>query len=154
MTHPLNSADIRVASPEISNSCYVKKYGYVLHFDAHSLIYLTFFDSLRVVLNNIVAISMMSAKLALYLLKTKAFWNKDHEVLAVHDDTYKILSCDSNYFVDVVMWSKLGNSSIYTREVIITSILRGFDQKNLFIQGLLLIQNTYFGTGTIDGLFV
>ena len=34
VTHPLSSADINIFSPEISKSCYIKKYGYRLHFDA------------------------------------------------------------------------------------------------------------------------
>ena len=65
---------------------------------------------------------MMSAKLAtLGLLKIKVFWNKGYDVIiSVHDVTNKILSRDSNYIVDVVMFS---NSSISMREVIITSIL-------------------------------
>ena len=72
-----------------------------------------------------VTILMMSAKMAtLGLLKIKVFWNKGYDVIiSVHDVTNKILSRDSNYIVDVVMWPKFGNSSISMREVIITSIL-------------------------------
>ena len=75
---------------------------------------------------------MMSAKMATpELLKIKVFWNKGHDVIisvhdvmiSVDDVTSKILSRDSNYIVDVVMWSKFGKSSISMREVIITSIL-------------------------------
>ena len=69
---------------------------------------------------------MMSAKLAtLDLLKIKIFWNKGYEVtISVHDATNKILSRDSKYIVDLVMWLKFGNSSISMREeVVITSIL-------------------------------
>ena len=68
---------------------------------------------------------MMSAKMATpELLKIKVFWNKGHDIIiSVHDVTSKILSRDSNYIVDVVMWPKFGNSSISMREVIITSIL-------------------------------
>ena len=58
------------------------------------------------------------------LLKIKVFWNKCYDVIIyVHDVTNKILSLDSNYNVDVVMWTKFGNSSIDVREVIIVSIL-------------------------------
>ena len=47
------------------------------------------------------------------LLKIKLFWNKGYGVMiSVHGITNKILSCDSNYIVDVVMWPKFGNSSI------------------------------------------
>ena len=68
---------------------------------------------------------MMSAKLAtLGLLKIKAFWNKGYDVIASNCDvTNKVLSPDSNYIVDVVMWPMFGNSSISMREVIIISIL-------------------------------
>ena len=67
----------------------------------------------------------MSAKMATpSLLKTTVFWNKGYGVIIPVDDvTNKILSRDSNYIVDVVMWPKFGNSSISMREVIITSIL-------------------------------
>ena len=72
-----------------------------------------------------VAILMMSAKMATSgLLKIKVFWNKDYDVItSVNDVINKSLSHDSKYIVDVVMWPKFGNSSIYIREVIITSIL-------------------------------
>ena len=73
---------------------------------------------------------MMSANLAtLALLKIKVFYNKGYDVktwykaMTVCEVTNKILSLDLNYIVDVVMWPKSGNSSISTREVIITSIL-------------------------------
>ena len=81
--------------------------------------------SLIIVLINMVTILMMSAKMAtLGLLKIKVFWNKGYDVIiSVHDVTNKILSRDSNYIIDVVMWPKFGNSSICIREVIITSIL-------------------------------
>ena len=67
---------------------------------------------------------MMSAKMATpLLLKIKVFWNKGYDVIIyVYDVTNKILSRDSNYIVDVVIWPKFGNSSISMREVIITSI--------------------------------
>ena len=67
----------------------------------------------------------MSTKLAtLVIFEIKVFWNKGYDVItSVCDVTNKILSCDSNYIVDVVMWPKFGNSSISMREVIIISIL-------------------------------
>ena len=71
------------------------------------------------------------------LLETKVFWNKGYDVIILdHDVTNKILLHDSNYIVDVVIWPKFGCSSVSTREVIITSILQGFDRKNhLFFEG-------------------
>ena len=49
---------------------------------------------------------MMPAKLAtLDVLKLKVFRNKVYDVMtAVHDITNEILSRDSNYIVDAVMW--------------------------------------------------
>ena len=72
-----------------------------------------------------VTILMMSAKLAtLGLLGIKVFWNIGYDVIiSVYDVTNKILSCDSIYIVNVVMWPKFGNSSTSMREFIITSIL-------------------------------
>ena len=72
-----------------------------------------------------VIILMMSAKIAIPgLLKTTVLWNKGYDIIIlVHDITNKMLSRDTNYIVVVVMWPKFGNSSISTREVIITSIL-------------------------------
>ena len=76
-----------------------------MHFDTQFLILLTFFESLKVVLINIVTILMISAKLATPgLLEIKVFRNKSYKVItSVHDITNKILSRDSNYVVDVVM---------------------------------------------------
>ena len=59
------------------------------------------------------------------LLKIKVFWNEvwlwGHNFL--YDVPDIILTRYANYFVDVVMWPKFGNSSISMRVVIITSIL-------------------------------
>ena len=58
------------------------------------------------------------------LLKMKIFSKKGYDVIVyVHDVTKKILSSDSNYIVDPVMWRKFRNPSISTREVIVISIL-------------------------------
>ena len=65
-TNGLNAEyyDTGIFSPEINNLRYIKKYTYRLHFNAKFLILLTFFESLKVVLINVVAILMMSAKFA------------------------------------------------------------------------------------------
>ena len=83
-----------------------------------------------------VKILMMLAKMVtLSLLKIKPFWNKGYEVTTyVSDVTNKFLSRDSIYIVNVFMWPKSGNSSMSMREIIIISILKGFDQKNLFFE--------------------
>ena len=68
---------------------------------------------------------MMSAKSAtIGLLKTMLFWNESYYVtIFVHDITNKILSHDLNYTVDVVKWSKFGNSSISLRVVIVMKVI-------------------------------
>ena len=90
-----------------------------------------FIDSLKVVLINMIAIFMMSAKLTTVdLLKIKVFWNKRHDlVIFVHDVTSKILSRNSHYIVCVFMWAKFGNSRISIREVIIISIYKDLARK-------------------------
>ena len=90
--------------PEISKFCCIKNYRHRLHFDTQFLILLTFLESLKVALINIVTILMISAKLATPdLLEIKVFRNKSYKVItSVHDITNKILSRDSNYIVDVV----------------------------------------------------
>ena len=67
---------------------------------------------------------MMSAKMAtLGIFKIKVFQNNVYDVItSVHDLTNKILSRDSNYIEDVVMWPKSANSSISLTEVILTTI--------------------------------
>ena len=89
------------------------------------MILLTFLESMKIILINMVTILMMSAKMATVgLLKVTVFWNKGYDVIiSVHDVTIQVLSRDSNYIVDVVMWTKFGNSSISMRKVIVTSIL-------------------------------
>ena len=67
---------------------------------------------------------MSPKKATLGLCKIKLFLKKGYDVIIfVHEVTSKILSRDSYYTVDVVIWPKFGNSSISMREVIITSIL-------------------------------
>ena len=87
--------------------------------------FLTFLESLVIVLKYMVTILIMSSKVTTPgLLKVRVFWNNDYDVIIfVHDVTNKILSRDSNYSIDVVMWPKFGNWSISMRKVIITSIL-------------------------------
>ena len=112
-------------SPEISEFCYVKKYRYRLHFHASFRILLTFLESLKIILIDMVIILMMSAKMATPgLLKTTVFWNQGYDVIIpTHDVTNKISSRGSNHIVDAVMWPKFGSSSISVSEIIITSIL-------------------------------
>ena len=92
-----------------------------MYFDALFLILLTFFEFWKVSLINMVTILMMSAIMAtLGLLKINIFWNKGYDVIIyVCNVIIKNLSYDSKYILDVVMWSKFGNSSTSMREVII-----------------------------------
>ena len=122
--YPLSSAEMSNFSPEIRKFCYIEKYMFRLHFDTKFLIILTFPESLKIVLIKKVTILMMLPKMATSgLLKRKVFWNKGYDVIIyVHYVTSKILSRDSSYIVDVVIWPKFGNSSISMTEVIIISI--------------------------------
>ena len=72
-----------------------------------------------------VKILMLSAKLATPgLLKIKVFWSKGYDVIILaFGATNKILSRDSIYIVNVVMWPKFGNSNTSMRKVNIASIL-------------------------------
>ena len=72
-----------------------------------------------------VATMMMSPKFAtLGLLKVKTYWKNCYDVInSANDVTREFLSGDSNWIVDLVISPKFSDSSIYMREVIITSIL-------------------------------
>ena len=61
----------------------------------------------------------MSAKMATPgLLKIELFLNEGYDVIiSVHDVINKILSRDSSYIVDVLMWPKSGTSSISMTEL-------------------------------------
>ena len=63
----------------------------------------------------------MLAKMATLERLKNIFWNKGYFfIISAYGITNKILSCDSNFIVNVV---KFGNSSTSMREVIATSIL-------------------------------
>ena len=93
---------------------------------------LTFFESSKIFLINMLPVLIMSAKLdSLGLLKIKVFQNSGYDVtIPDYNVTNKILIRESNYIIGLVMWLKFGDCSISMREVIITSILSGFYQKN------------------------
>ena len=59
--------------------------------------------------------------------------------MSLHDVTNKILSRESNYIGDVVMWQKFDNFSFLMKEII-TSILKAFGQKNELFWGVLLVR--------------
>ena len=84
-----------------------------------------FYWVLKIVLINMVTVLMMSAKMTTPGLRIiKVLWKKGYDVMiSVNDVTNKTLLRDSSYIVDVVMWTKFGNSSISTSEFIIISSL-------------------------------
>ena len=84
-----------------------------------------FIESLNVILINMIPILVMPAKFDIPgFLEIKEFWNERYnDIIFIYDATNKILSCESNYVLDAVIWPKFVNSSISMREVIITSII-------------------------------
>ena len=64
VTHTLICGDISIFSLEISTFCYIQKYRYILHFDKQFQILLTFLETLKIFLINLVIILIMSAKMA------------------------------------------------------------------------------------------
>ena len=87
-----------------------------------------------------VIILMISGKMAIpNPLKITVFWNKGYDVIIPVDYvTNKISSGDWNYILFI--WPKFGNCSISMSEVITTSILLGFDPKNRFFWGVVLVE--------------
>lgn len=73
-----------------------------------------------------IAILRISAKLATSgLLSITVFWNKDYDVMiSFHEFIKNILSSVWNHIVDMVMWPKFGNYSVFMTEVIIRSDLK------------------------------
>ena len=90
---------------------------------------------------------MMSAKLAtLDFFKIKEFWNKGYDVvISSYDVTNKIALHDSKCILDKVIRPRYGNASISMKEVIVTSILWTFDQKNQIFWGIFLVKFTNLG---------
>ena len=66
-----------------------------------------------------VIILMMPEKKATTDFLKKVFWNKGYDVITYVHDVTKMSSCDLNYIVDMVMWSRFSTSSISMRKVII-----------------------------------
>ena len=70
------------------------------------------------------------------LLKIKVFWNKGFDaIIYVHDVTKNILSRESNYIADVVMWPKFGNYHFYERSYHNLNFTRIWPEKPLFLRG-------------------
>ena len=140
-SHSLSSANISIFLLEISKFCYIRKYRYrsICRYIFWYIISnsFNFFWILKDFFNkhgyNFDDVRKMAT---LGLLKIKVFWNKGYDVIiSVYDVINKNFTLKSNYMVDVFMWPKFGNSSTSVREVIITSILQGFDQEKHFFEG-------------------
>lgn len=89
------------------------------------MIPLTILEFLKFVWINMNAILMISAKLAIPgLFEITAFSSEVYDVtILVTDVIFKTLLDDSNYVLNLVLWSISDNCSISTREVIIALIL-------------------------------
>ena len=71
----------------------------------------------------------VSKKGSIGLYKVKVFWNKDYDM------NFSPWRHQQNFITSLKLyWPMLGNSSISLKEVIITSIPYGFDQKNHFFE--------------------
>ena len=69
-----------------------------------------------------IVIWMMSAKSTTYDVQ-----------IPVHDVTRRVLSRDSNYIVEVVMWPKFDNSSIFMRSYNV-SFIGIWSEKSIFLR--------------------
>ena len=143
MAHLFRSADISTFSTEISKFCYIKN-TFIDCILIHNFYFsLTILEYLKIHLIKMVTVLMMSVKMTmLNLLEIKVFLSKGDDIIYVNDVTNKILSRDSNYIANVVMWLNFGNSSISLREVIITTSLKGLDQKNHFFLRVGLVSSS------------
>ena len=104
VTQPLISADISIFSPE-NNFAISRNTDTDCTFMHNFQFFQLFFEHLKIVLINMVTILIISAKMAaLGFLKIRIFWNKCYDIIiSVHDVINKILPCDSNYVVDLVL---------------------------------------------------
>ena len=83
------------------------------------MIVLIFIDVLKVALTSVIAILTMSTKFAIAgLLKITVLWNKGYDIITSMTSS-NILWHDSNYIVNVVIWSKFGNSGTMKEVIII-----------------------------------
>ena len=119
------SLEFSIFLPEITNFYCIKKYRYRLLIKHYFWFFELFFECFKHCMKKPGTVFMISAKMVtLGILELKIFWNKVYDVItSVCNATNKILSGDSNYILNAVMWLKFRNFSISMRGVIITSIL-------------------------------
>ena len=115
ITHPLSSAANSISSREISNCRYVKKYRNWLSFNTPFLrVFKCCFSKFGYNFDDVSKIATLD------LIKIKIFWNNGFIIRT------KLKFCHVNQNV-LLLWSCDQNS---IRQVSITSILYGLDQKN------------------------
>ena len=70
------------------------------------------------------------------LLKIKVFWKKGCDVITFdYDVTNKIISRESNYAVDVVVWPMFGNSSNSMKKLSWPQFYKNLSRKTEFCEG-------------------
>ena len=95
VTNSLSSANISIFHQKSANFPTWRN-RYKLHFDTEFLTLLTFFQSLKIVLINMVKILVMSTqKATIDLLKIKIFWDKSHDIFPW------------GYWLNFILWLKL-----------------------------------------------
>ena len=123
-THPSSSADISIFLPEINKFCYIKKYRYRFYFGTLFLILLTFFESFKIFLLNMVIVLMISTKIDTQgLLKIKICWNKCCDVT-----TFFLW----HYQQKFIMWLKLYFGCGYLRSYRNLNFIRTWPEKPFF----------------------
>ena len=72
------------------------------------------------------------------LIKVTLLENIYDVIILVYDVCNKTIWHDSNSVVDMIIWKNFGKS-IFSVKVIITSVLSGFDQKNIFYGEMVVL---------------
>ena len=75
------------------------------------------------------------------LIKVTLLENIYDVIILVYDVCNKTIWHDSNSVVDMIIWKNFGKS-IFSVKVIITSVLSGFDQKNIFYGEMVALCGT------------
>ena len=78
----------------------------------------------------------MSAKMATPgLVKITTFWNGYDFIIPVNDVNNIVLSCDSNYNADVLMWPKFVREKLSERTYHDLNFIKIWPEKTLFLRG-------------------
>ena len=151
VTHPLSSAYISIFPQEISKFALSRNTDIDCMLIHNFQFFLTYFESLRISLTNIIAILIMSAKIAtIGFLKIKVFWNKKYNVIiSANGIINQFLSRGSNCIVDVVRWPKFVSSSIYIKEVVIPQCYNDLARKISSSEGYSWLKFSNLGMALI-----